>query len=71
MKGFGQNNQTEITEAMVRDLARTNGLEILDEDLLEVTHRFRAMLSAAKSIEGLDLEGIQPAPVIAERELAR
>jgi Asp-tRNA(Asn)/Glu-tRNA(Gln) amidotransferase C subunit len=61
----------EVTNDMVRKLAKLYGLTVLNQDLPEVTRRFRAMLNAAASIEALDLEGIDSAPVIAERELER
>lgn len=61
--------EPEVTEDIVRELARLQGLTIPDEDLQEVSNRFRAMLDAARSIEALDLEGIEPAPVIVEREV--
>lgn len=64
-----RDEEPEVTEDTVRHLAQLNGLTIPDEDLQEVINRFRAMLDAGRSIEALELEGIEPAPVIAEREM--
>lgn len=68
MNASMQDEEPQVTEDIVRALARLQGLTILDEDLLEVVNRFRAMLDAARAIEALDLEGIPFAPVIPERE---
>jgi Asp-tRNA(Asn)/Glu-tRNA(Gln) amidotransferase C subunit len=59
----------EVTGDVVRKLAQLYGLTILNQDLQEVTRRFRAALNAAASVEALDLEGIEPMPSIAEREV--
>jgi Asp-tRNA(Asn)/Glu-tRNA(Gln) amidotransferase C subunit len=67
MNASMRNDEPEVSEEIIRALANLNGLTILDEDLPEVVHRFQAMLNAARSIEKLDLEGFQPAPVITER----
>lgn len=57
----------EIAEDGVRFLAQLNGLEIGDADLGEVTFRLRAILTAAKQLEKLDLQGVEPIPVTPPR----
>lgn len=58
---------SEVSEEDVRFLAQINRLEIDEADLAEVTLRLRAILTAVKQLDKIDLRGVEPIPVIPQR----
>jgi len=60
--------KNQASEEDIRRLAQLNGLQVSDADLSEVTFRFRALLSAARRLDEIDLTGVEPLAVMPERE---
>ena len=52
----------EVTFDEVKTLGRIVGLEISDEDLVEVTHRLNVIISGVEKFSHPDLDRVDPVP---------
>ena len=52
----------DVTSEEARTLARAIGLDISDEDLVEVTHRLNVIISGVEGFSHPDLHTVDPVP---------
>lgn len=57
-----------VDKTTVRDLASLVGIEIADDELDEVTNRFRSLMQELDRLKDLDLDGIIPVAIFPEEE---
>ncbi|MBI2165875.1 MAG: hypothetical protein HYU29_05675 [Chloroflexi bacterium] len=55
---------SEIAKDQIKAMASAVGLVIEEPDLTDVYNRLNAMLEGLKALDKLDLQGIEPIPVL-------
>lgn len=70
---LGEQNGTydwgALSAEQIQILAATCGINILDEDLVEVTIRINAFLGGVRRLDGLPLDTVQPIDALPHPEM--
>ncbi len=61
----------DLTPDQVKTLAGALGLDVTDDDLVEVTHRLNVLTSSVEGFSHPDLDAVDPVPFYSLEEVDR